>query len=61
MSKKETIDKTEGAESSNAEKMLEEQLQLLSEHSRRPDISPADLAELTNQMVNVARYLDFGR
>lgn len=46
---------------SNTEEMLEKQLQLLSEHSQKPDISPESLAELTNQMVNVAKYLDFGR
>jgi hypothetical protein len=46
---------------SNTEEMLEKQLQLLFEHSQKPDISPESLAELTNQMVNVAKYLDFGR
>lgn len=43
---------------SNTEEMLEKQLQLLSEHSRKPDIQPEALAALTAQMVNVARFLD---
>lgn len=42
---------------SNTEEMLEKQLQLLFEHSRKPDIHPEDLAALTAQMVNVARFL----
>lgn len=43
---------------SSTEEMLEKQLQLLSEHSKKPDISPEGLAELTKAMLNVARYLD---
>lgn len=42
----------------NLEEMFEKQLQLLSEHSQKPDILPVDLAALTEQMLDVARYLD---
>ena len=45
---------------SSTEEMLEKQLQLLFERSQKPDVSPESLAALTNQMLNVARYLDFG-
>lgn len=42
---------------SDTEEMLEKQLQLLSEHSRKPDIQPEDLAALTAQMVAIASVL----
>ena len=40
-----------------AREMLEKQLQLLSEHSRKPDIQPENLAALTAQMVAIASVL----
>ena len=40
------------------EEILKKQLDLLHLQSKDPHISPEGLAELTNAMLNIARYLD---